>query len=152
VNIDLLLSPGVQPYLPTLHMQQSLAHSLKLAEAARDTLSTHHATTSTGTYGTHALCRAVAGASHSACLHVQVPLSGQPTPQDTLLLVEHDPPVYTVGRQNTEEDFLVPIHTLEERGCQVVKTGRGGAGTLARALPLSLPSTHNLNQRCVCLQ
>lgn len=64
-------------------------------------------------------------------------------PQDTLLLVEHDPPVYTVGRQNTEEDFLVPIHILEERGCQVVKTGRGGAGTLP--LPLS---TRNLNRLC----
>jgi lipoate-protein ligase B len=50
------------------------------------------------------------------------------------LLVEHDPPVYTVGRQNTEEDFLLPIHTLEERGCQVVKTGRGGAGTLSLSL------------------
>ncbi|ELR20800.1 lipoyl(octanoyl) transferase [Acanthamoeba castellanii str. Neff] len=96
---------GRQPYLPTLHMQQTLAHSLKLTEAARDTLSTHHPTTTA-----------------SAAL-------GQPTPQDTLLLVEHDPPVYTVGRQNTEEDFLLPIHTLEERGCQVVKTGRGGAVT-----------------------
>jgi len=55
--------------------------------------------------------------------------SAKAAEDNKLLLVEHDPPVYTVGRQHCEDDFLVPIHELQQRGCHAFKTGRGGAVT-----------------------
>jgi len=66
--------------------------------------------------------------------------SAKAAEDNKLLLVEHDPPVYTVGRQHCEDDFLVPIHELQQRGCHAFKTGRGGAGALT--------STHVLS--CLC--
>lgn len=77
------------------------------------------------------------GQPYTATLRLQQELAGalkstgasSPTrPCDTLLMVEHDPPVYTIGRQDTEEDFLIPPDELRRRGCSIVKTGRGGAG------------------------
>lgn len=47
---------------------------------------------------------------------------------DTLLLLEHAP-VYTLGRNATEANVLLPADELRTRGFEVVRTGRGGEVT-----------------------
>ena len=46
-----------------------------------------------------------------------------------LLLVEHDPPVITLGRRGQEEDILVSRQRLAERGIEVHDASRGGQVT-----------------------
>lgn len=45
---------------------------------------------------------------------------------DVLLLVEHDPPVVTLGRAAKEANLLVPRKLLAARGIEVHEVGRGG--------------------------
>jgi len=45
---------------------------------------------------------------------------------DTLLLLEHRPPVITLGRGSHAEHLLVPPQQLERLGIQLVETDRGG--------------------------
>jgi len=45
---------------------------------------------------------------------------------DTVLLVEHFPPVYTVGRRDTKNDILVSEEELKMKGIEVHHVGRGG--------------------------
>jgi len=45
---------------------------------------------------------------------------------DTLLLLEHRPPVITLGRASHAEHLLVPPEKLLHMGIQVVETDRGG--------------------------
>jgi lipoyl(octanoyl) transferase len=45
---------------------------------------------------------------------------------DTLLLLEHRPPVITLGRTSHTEHLLVPSEKLLHMGIQVVETDRGG--------------------------
>lgn len=47
---------------------------------------------------------------------------------DVLLLVEHNP-VYTLGRNASDDNMLVPEADLAKRGIEVVRTGRGGQVT-----------------------
>jgi len=49
--------------------------------------------------------------------------------KDVLLLVEHDPPIYTLGRKDTHHDILVDEDELRKRNVQILKTTRGGAVT-----------------------
>jgi lipoyl(octanoyl) transferase len=49
--------------------------------------------------------------------------------KDVLLLVEHEPPVYTMGKRDREADFLLDPHRIREQGTQIFKTRRGGAVT-----------------------
>jgi len=46
-----------------------------------------------------------------------------------LLLVEHDPPVITLGRRGKAEDILLPREELEKRGIEVFESSRGGEVT-----------------------
>jgi len=50
------------------------------------------------------------------------------SPQDTahLLLVEHDPPVITLGRSANAANVLAPTATLEREGITIHQTARGG--------------------------
>jgi lipoyl(octanoyl) transferase len=45
---------------------------------------------------------------------------------DTLLLLEHDPPVFTLGSSARAEHVLFPAEALRARGFDVFETGRGG--------------------------
>ncbi len=45
---------------------------------------------------------------------------------DTLLLLEHRPPVITLGRASHAEHLLVPPESLLQMGIQLVETDRGG--------------------------
>jgi lipoyl(octanoyl) transferase len=45
---------------------------------------------------------------------------------DTLLLLEHRPPVITLGRASHAEHLLVPPENLLQMGIQLVETDRGG--------------------------
>lgn len=45
--------------------------------------------------------------------------------EDHLLLIEHRP-VYTIGRDGTDADLLVPSKVLKEEGINVYHTNRGG--------------------------
>lgn len=45
---------------------------------------------------------------------------------DTLLLLEHRPPVITLGRASRGEHLLVPAEQLQEMGIQLVESDRGG--------------------------
>jgi len=49
--------------------------------------------------------------------------------QDTLLLVEHNPPIYTMGRKDSSKDILMDEIQMQQRGIQCEKTTRGGAVT-----------------------
>lgn len=51
--------------------------------------------------------------------------------ENVLYLVEHDPPVYTMGRRETYADLLIDQKRLKEMGAELIKTTRGGAGTCA---------------------
>jgi lipoyl(octanoyl) transferase len=44
---------------------------------------------------------------------------------DQLLLLEHDP-VFTLGRNARQENVLLSVEALRERGFEVFETGRGG--------------------------
>jgi lipoate-protein ligase B len=46
-----------------------------------------------------------------------------------LLLVEHDPPVITLGRRGGEGDLKLPREELRRRGVDVVDISRGGQAT-----------------------
>lgn len=48
---------------------------------------------------------------------------------DVVLLLEHDPPVLTIGRGAKPEHLLFPPSSLRERGVEVEEAGRGGAVT-----------------------
>lgn len=47
-----------------------------------------------------------------------------------LILVEHDPPVITLGRRGTGDDVLVAEEFLASRGVELFKASRGGQVTL----------------------
>lgn len=47
-------------------------------------------------------------------------------PHDALLLVEHDPPVYTLGRGTRASSLPVPAEQLRASGAEVVEIERGG--------------------------
>ncbi len=49
--------------------------------------------------------------------------------RDHLLLVEHDPPVVTLGRRSDETDLLVSREELARRGTEVHHVTRGGQTT-----------------------
>lgn len=49
------------------------------------------------------------------------------TPQ--LLLVEHDPPVITLGRRGKENDFRQPRESIIQRGIEIHEISRGGEVT-----------------------
>lgn len=46
-----------------------------------------------------------------------------------LLLLEHDPPVITLGRRGRAEDILLPREQLAEQGVDIHETSRGGEVT-----------------------
>lgn len=45
---------------------------------------------------------------------------------DTLLVLEHDPPVITMGRSAKEQNVLIPRRLLASRGVELHEVGRGG--------------------------
>ena len=53
------------------------------------------------------------------------------SPDDTayLLLVEHNPPVITLGRRGKDEDFRISREEFAERGIEIHETSRGGEVT-----------------------
>lgn len=53
---------------------------------------------------------------------------GQATVPETLLLLEHDP-VYTLGRNASEDDVVADGRWLEQMGIEVVESDRGGQVT-----------------------
>lgn len=48
---------------------------------------------------------------------------------DVVLLLEHDPPVLTLGRGSKPEHMTLPRESIEARGIEVFEAGRGGAIT-----------------------
>ncbi len=61
----------------------------------------------------------------------------------TLLLVEHDPPVITLGRRGKEEDFKLPKETIVHRGIEIHEISRGGEVTChAPGQLVGYPITH----------
>lgn len=48
--------------------------------------------------------------------------------RDTLLLVEHNPPVYTMGIKDSQGDILKTEKEIEQLGAKVIRTTRGGKG------------------------
>ena len=68
---------------------------------------------------------------YERALKWQKTLSGQRRRQeigDRLLLLEH-PPVYTLGRRDASDDFLVPGEWITANGIEIHKTDRGGRAT-----------------------
>ena len=53
------------------------------------------------------------------------------SPEDIayLLLVEHNPPVVTLGRRGREEDFRIPREEFKQRGIEIHEASRGGEVT-----------------------
>ncbi|MEO5798198.1 MAG: lipoyl(octanoyl) transferase LipB [Gemmatimonadales bacterium] len=47
-------------------------------------------------------------------------------PHDVLLLVEHSPPVYTLGRGTKPTSLPIPVEQLVEQGAEVIEIERGG--------------------------
>ncbi|MES2304218.1 MAG: lipoyl(octanoyl) transferase LipB [Gemmatimonadota bacterium] len=47
-------------------------------------------------------------------------------PHDVLLLVEHAPPVYTLGRGTKATSLPIPVELLRQQGAEVVEIERGG--------------------------
>jgi lipoate-protein ligase B len=50
--------------------------------------------------------------------------------QGKIFLLEHDPPVITLGRRASKENFLIPEKDIVAAGYQVRRTGRGGDVTV----------------------
>ncbi|MCD4823255.1 MAG: lipoyl(octanoyl) transferase LipB [Phycisphaerae bacterium] len=46
-----------------------------------------------------------------------------------LLLLEHDPPVITLGRRGKDADILLPHRTINEMGIEIYESSRGGEVT-----------------------
>lgn len=71
-------------------------------------------------------------ASYSSVLQLQYKIFEQRKRDevpDHLLLVEHYPPVFTIGRRDTSKDILVDKETLKrEYKAEIHKINRGGAG------------------------
>ena len=51
------------------------------------------------------------------------------TVDEHLLLLEHDPPVYTLGRNAADDDVVANAEWLRQRGVEVHRTNRGGKVT-----------------------
>lgn len=56
-------------------------------------------------------------------------LAGHSLPRAWLLLVEHDPPVITLGRRGRESDFQISREALLGRGFEIHEASRGGEVT-----------------------
>lgn len=72
-------------------------------------------------------------ASYDAALALQerlaADLAGSPSERAYLLLVEHDPPVITLGRSARQEHVLAARERLTEAGVQLRHVSRGGQAT-----------------------
>jgi len=91
--------------------------------------------------GSSILVRNLGKQSYRATLEIQERLSSllkqskhlpegvSARPEHTLLLVEHNPPVYTTGRKDSDHDLLITEKEIESKGAQLIKTNRGGKVT-----------------------
>ncbi len=79
------------------------------------------------------ICRDLGTLAYPAGLELQIAsvdrLKADPAAQDVLLLVEHDPPVLTLGRGADDANILLPREQLAARGVTVWETARGGEVT-----------------------
>ncbi len=73
----------------------------------------------------HRLGRAAYGPTHELQRRL-VEARAKDLVPDVLLLVEHDPPVVTLGRAAKEQNLLFAPALLAARGIEVHETGRGG--------------------------
>lgn len=71
-------------------------------------------------------------------------LAAGPTAPGHLLLLEHDPPVITLGRRGKEHDILLPPAAIEEKGIEIRAATRGGEVTYHGPGQLVLYLLHRL--------